>query len=160
MAQPNSINLQPLFPGIRIIFHRVSSNSKMVLEWLQYNLLVKLKPRILTTKISNISDSTWVQNTSFQSILPSCPVRSIKSSQLAYGLKMWYQSVSPELCYIRVWQQNPVWICLLPHTCHMPTHIICFDMISLIIFGDPYKSQNCSAYSFLQPHPLYQSCNI
>jgi len=36
----------------------------------------------------NVSDSTRVQNTSFQGILPSCPARTIKSSQLAYGLKM------------------------------------------------------------------------
>jgi len=54
----------------------------------------------------NVSDSTRVQNTSFQGILPSCPARTIKSSQLAYGLKMWYQSVPPELYYIKVCQWN------------------------------------------------------
>jgi hypothetical protein len=42
-VQPHSINPQPLFPWLRIIFHWVSTNSKMVLELILYKLLDKLK---------------------------------------------------------------------------------------------------------------------
>ena len=45
--------------------------------------------------------------------------------------------------------QNPVNISPLPHTCHMPAHIILLDLIIPTMFGEEYRSLSSSLCSFL-----------
>ena len=80
------------------------------------------------------------------------PVHTPTSHFLKIDLNITLPSApgSPQRCLsLRFPHQNPVHASPLPHTSHMPAHLIIIDFITCTVLGEQYRSLSSSLCSFL-----------